>query len=61
VITSRTAKDNSSGSRQLTLDLLEFSATGSFFNGLYAKDSRSITDCGEMELLASLRVLEIFI
>jgi hypothetical protein len=62
VNTSRTAKDNSSGSRQLTLDLLEFSATGSIFNGLYAKDSRSIiTGCGEMELLASLRVLEIFI
>lgn len=58
-ITSRTAKDNSSGSRQLTLDLLEFSATGSFFNGLYAKESRSITDCWQM-LLASLRVLEIF-
>jgi len=42
------------------LDLLEFSGTGSFFNGLYAKDSRSITGGGEMELLKSLRIFEAF-
>jgi len=42
----------------LSLDLLEFSGTGCFFNGLYAKDSRSITGSGEMELLKSLRILE---
>lgn len=59
VITRRTAKDNSSGSRQLTLDLLEFSDTGFFFNGLYAKDSRSIAG-GETELLTFLLVLEAF-